>query len=118
MKSNTDLELGPPVRLVVMGVVCIVGIIYLPMVWWGIISKCILGFFLVGVVVGSFKDVWEDYETMGAFVTIQLVSFTAILLWADVTIIRWVASFAIVTGWFTMHYRIKGRVRKRDRINE
>jgi ABC-type amino acid transport system permease subunit len=97
-----------------MGIVCILGLVYLPNVWWGITLKVFLVYWLIGTIVGSFKDFWSDYETMGAFVTMQLGSFTAILLYGDIDVVRWIAVFIIVTGWFTMHSRIKGEVRERD----
>jgi hypothetical protein len=118
MENKTGLEYGPPTRLVSMGLICIVGLIYLPNIWWGFILKFLLGMSLLGTIGSSFKDLWEEYETMGAFVTVQLVSFTAILLFGNIDTVRWMACFVIVFGWFTMHKRIKGHVRKKDLAKE
>jgi hypothetical protein len=111
MKTNLKLDIMPPIRLVIMGVVCIAGIIFLPNDWWGIVVKIFLALFLIGTIKGAFSDVWEEYETMGAFVTMQLAAFTAIFLFPDASAMRLVAIFLIMLGWFTMIQRVKRSAR-------
>jgi hypothetical protein len=112
MTKEHQLDIWPPIRLVTMGVVCIAGLIFLPNEWWGIAIKVGLAIWLIGTVVGSFGDLWHEYETMGAFVSIQLAAFAAIMLFPQTTVVTFFAILVIFVGWSTMFSRIKRSAKK------
>lgn len=112
MARADNLDIWPPIRLVSMGAICLAGIVYLPNAWWGILIKVVLAIWLLSTVIGSFGNLWNEYETMGAFVTIQLAAIAAIMIFTDVLWVTILASFIIILGWMTMVSRTQGKFKK------
>ncbi len=103
----SSVKLGPPVRFVTMGVFCILGLIYLPNAWWGIIIKLLLGVWLLGTIKGAFSDAWYKYETLGAFVTIQIAAITATIVFMNIPVVTFATTAISLLGWIVMIKRIK-----------
>jgi len=112
MSEGEKLDIWPPIRLVLMGVICLAGIIFLPNSWWGLVVKVLLAVWLVGVVAGSFGALWDRYETMGAFVVFQLLAAAAIMLFSHIFWVTLIAILVIILGWATMLSHIRKSVHK------
>lgn len=106
--ETEKLELGPPLRLAGISWVLILVIFLLPSTVWATVLKIILGIFLFGTIRGSFYPIWDRYETMGAFVTMQVVWFAG-LLWIpeSLSFLRYLFIFLIVLGIATKCKQIK-----------
>ena len=72
----------------------------------------ILGIFVFVVIVGSFGPIWDEYETMGAFVTLETLWFAG-MLWTPNSwwCFRLLFGFLLVLG-------IETKFRQIDHINK
>ncbi|MFA6285548.1 MAG: hypothetical protein WC643_03425 [Parcubacteria group bacterium] len=106
--NNAQLDFFPPFRLIGMSWILLLAIFFLPNQIWGLILKIILGFFLFVVVYGSFHKMWEEYVTMGAFVTMQTMWFAG-FLWTPMKFwyFNLLFAFLIVLGIKTKIYQIR-----------
>jgi hypothetical protein len=108
LEKSQRVDMGAPLRLVVMGWTALLLLYFLPLIWWGIILKFLSGIFLVALIIGSFQPVWDRYVTMGAFLTMQVAWF-ALFLWVPdyLVFLRYVLSLLIVLGIFTKFKQIQ-----------
>lgn len=106
--NNTQLDIWPPFRLIGMSWTALLVIYFLPNSTWALIIKFILGLFILIVVRGSFQPIWNEYATMGAFVTMQTIWFIG-LLWTPTSFwyFHILFTFLIVLGIKTKIYQIK-----------
>jgi len=108
LTKDKRVEVGAPLRLMGMGYACLLLIYFLPLVWWGIILKVLFGIFLIVVIKGSFHPMWDQYETMGAFVTLQTIWFAGFLWVPDhFLFLRYIFGFLIVLGILTKYKQIE-----------
>ena len=107
-EKKEKLEVGPALRLVGMTWVSMLIIYFLPLTVWAIMLKIILGLFVLVVIRGSFQPIWDRYETMGAFVTMQAV-WVAGLFWISPFFhpLQYIFIFLIVLGMATKFKQIK-----------
>ena len=106
--KNEKLEIGPPLRLMGMTWLPMLIIFFLPSTVWAIVFKIVLGLFVIGVITAAFQPLWDRYETMGAFVTMQALWFAG-LLWIpeSLSFLTYVFSFLIILGIATKFKQIK-----------
>lgn len=106
--KEEKLEVGPALRLVGMTWVPMLIIYFLPSTTWALVLKIILGLFIIAVIRGSFQPIWDKYETMGAFVTMQAVWFAG-LFWISPFFqpLQYIFIFLIVLGMATKFKQIR-----------
>lgn len=106
MNNPEKLSKLIPIRFMGMSWVPLIVIYWLPTYWWGYILKIILAIWILGVIKSSFSPMWEKYETLGAFVTLNTIWLTAILWIHNPSWISYVFSFLIVLGFMTKFHQI------------
>lgn len=106
---NKKIESSPPLRMMIMTWLLLLVIYFTPLNGLWIILKIFLSLYLIGVILNSFRaPIWEEYETMGAFITMQTLWFAGIL-WMPNTYfyIKFILGFLICLGIGTMLNMIK-----------
>ena len=107
--SNNQLDIWPPFRLIGMSWVLLIIIFLLPNQTWGITLKLLLGAYLLFAIIrGSFHQMWDEYVSMGAFVTMQTIWFIGIL-WTSNSFwyFKLLFAFLIILGIKTKLHQIK-----------
>lgn len=105
--NNTQLDIWPPFRLVGMSWTLILIIFFLPNQTWAFVIKILLGLGVLIIIRASLQPLWDEYKTMGAFVTMQILWFIGIL-WTPEQFwyIHLLFSFLIVLGIRTKIHQI------------
>jgi hypothetical protein len=97
------LTIAAPVRLMILSWVPLFGIYQLPSTLWAWLIKAVLVLFIISVIHASMAPMWDAYENMNAFVTMQLLWFAGILWLPDSFVaLKYVCGFLIVLGLATM----------------
>jgi len=112
VKNKVLLEIAPAFRLVGMIWISILIIYFLPASFWFFVFKIILGLFIIVTIKGSFHPMWDEYETMGAFVTMQAVWFFGLIwipwnMFSYSYLFHFILTFLIVIGFATKIKQIK-----------
>ncbi len=106
------LSKAPPLWLIGMTCAALVVIAFLPFTFWGYVGMTLLGLFVLVVIRGSFQPIWDEYKTMGAFVTLETIWFAG-MFWAP---LHW-EWFHFLFG-FLFLIGIVAKFRQIDRINK
>lgn len=106
MEKTERLSKMPLIRFTGFTLIPVFIIYALPNIWWGLILKAILVFWLIVTIIASHSPMWSKYETLGAFVTWNTLLF-AVLLWlGEPNWLRFILSFLLVLSFATQFHQI------------
>jgi len=94
-------------RMLGMTCVPLLVISFLPLSGWGYVGIVILGLWILMTLRGAFHPTWDEYETIGAFVTLGTLTFAGVI-WTPESWwwLRLVFGFLFVTGIATKFKQI------------
>ena len=112
MKNIENLSRMVPVRLVMMAYVPLFLTSLLSNNWLGLTLKILSILWALIPIKAAFSSMWEKYEFLGAFVTLNTIWFAILVFANGPGWLNFVLGFLIVIGFGTMFKHI-GRINKR-----